>query len=201
MLYPAMPELLSLHVKPTLCDGVTPVPAKVPVGPFVALLTKLNVADVVPDICGAKVRVSRALWPAARVSGKAIPLRRNSELLTDPEVIVTLDPLALIEPDWVDVLPTVTVPKFAEVGVRVNWPCAVPVPDKPIVRFGFEALETIEMLPLALPARVGENDTGNDTLCPGLKVAGRVSPLIENPVPVTLACDRLTLVPPEFVMV
>ncbi len=201
-MYPAIPELLSLQDKSTLCcGGVPPVPIKDSVGLFEALLRKLNVADAVPDIWGAKVRVTAALCPAARVSGNVIPLKRNSELLTDPEVMVTLDPLALIEPDWLEVVPTVTVPKFAEVGVMVNCPCVVPVPDKPIVRFGFEALETTEMLPLTLPVTVGENDVVNDTLWPGFSVAGRVNPLMLNPAPVTLACDRLTLTPPEFVIV
>lgn len=200
-MYPAIPEPLSLQVKPTLCVVVPPVPVKDAVELLEALLTKLNVADAVPDIWGAKVRVTGALCPAARVKGNVIPLRRNSELLTDPELMVTLDPLALIEPDWLEVLPTVTVPKFAEVGVMVNCPCAAPVPDKPIVRFGFEALERTEMLPLTLPVTVGENDAVKDTLWPGLSVAGSVNPLILNPAPVTLACDRLTLVPPEFVTV
>jgi hypothetical protein len=190
-----------LHVKPTLCAIVPPVPDNDAVGLFEALLTKLNVADAVPDIWGAKVRVSGTLCPAARVRGKVIPLRRNSELFGAPEVIVTLDPPAVIEPDWVDVLPTVTVPKLAVVGVSVSCPCEVPVPDRPIARFGFEALEVIETLPVTLPATVGENDAVNDRLCPGFRVAGRVNPLIENPVPVTVACDRLTLVPPELVMV
>ncbi len=117
---PASPVLLSLQVSATLCVVVPPVPDKDEVGLFEALLTKLNVPEAVPESCGAKVRVSGTLCPAARVSGNVTPLSRNSELLTAPEVIVTLAPLALSEPDWVDVLPTVTVPKLAEVGVSVN---------------------------------------------------------------------------------
>lgn len=128
------------------------------------MLTKLKVADAVPDIWGAKVRVKGILCPAARVSGNVIPLKRNSELLMDPEEIVTLDPGALIEPDWLVVVPTVTVPKSAEMGVIANCPCAAPVPERPIVRFGFAALETTEMLPVTLPAIVGENDTVKVTL-------------------------------------
>lgn len=189
------------QVNPTLCGVVPPVPVNAAVGLVEAVVTKLNVAEAVPDSCGAKVKVTGALWPAAKVSGNVIPPRRNSELLIDPEEIVTLDPLALIVPDWVDVLPTVTVPKLAAVGASVNWPFAVPDPDRPITRLGFEALEAIEMLPVTPPAAVGENEAANDRLCPGFSVAGRVNPLIENPAPVTLACDKLTLEPPELVTV
>ena len=198
---PASPVLPSVQFKATLWATVPPVPVKAEVGLVEALLTKVNVAEAVPDICGAKVRVTGMLCPAASVTGNVTPLRRNSELLIDPEEIVTLEPIALRLPDCVEVLPTVTVPKLAEVGVRVSCPCAVPVPDKAMARLGLEAFEVIEIPPVTLPATVGENDAVNDRLCPRFRVAGRVKPLIENPVPVTVACDRLTLVPPELVIV
>ena len=70
-----------------------------------------------------------------------------------------------------------------------------------MTRAAFEALEEIEILPLTLPDVVGENDAVKDMLCPGFSVAGSVKPLIENPAPVTVACDKLTLVPPELLRV
>ena len=115
--------------------------------------------------------------------------------------MVTLDPLALSDPDLLDVLPTVTVPKFSEVGVIASCPRAVPAPERLIERFGLVAFETTEILPFALPVPAGENDAENVTLCPGASVEGKESPLIANPAPVTVACEMMTLEPPEFVRV
>jgi hypothetical protein len=52
-------------------------------------------------------------------------------------------------------VPTVTLPKSVEAGVTANWPCAVPEPARGIVIVEFEALEPMEMLPLALPPDSG----------------------------------------------
>jgi hypothetical protein len=54
-------------------------------------------------------------------------------------------------------VPTVTLPKSANVGVTANWPCAVPAPAMDIVIVEFEALEPMEMLPLTLPVNCGAN--------------------------------------------
>ena len=59
----------------------------------------------------------------------------------------------------------------------------------------------IETLPLTLPAEVGANFTVNDVLEFALMVCGTVSPLMLNPVPVTLAAEIVTLAVPEFVSV
>jgi hypothetical protein len=63
------------------------------------------------------------------------------------------------------------------------------------------ASETIARLPLAAPAAVGENFTVKVTLWLGVSVVGKVSPVIEKPVPVTLACEMVTLDPPVLVRV
>ncbi len=39
----------------------------------------------------------------------------------------------------------------------------------------------------------------NIVLCPGVKVSGAASPLMLKPAPLTLACEIVTLDPPEFV--
>lgn len=59
----------------------------------------------------------------------------------------------------------------------------------------------METLPLALPAAVGVNVAVNEVFAPALIVAGRVSPLIVNPVPVAVAAVMVTLAVPEFVSV
>jgi hypothetical protein len=61
-------------------------------------------------------------------------------------------------------------------------------------------LLTIEMLPEALPAVVGENFAVNEVLCPALSVEG-ASPVMLNPVPDALPEEIATLAVPEFVKV
>lgn len=76
-----------------------------------------------------------------------------------------------------------TLPKLSEPGFDPNVPGVVPVPDKGIVRVGFDALEVTVMLPAAAPLAVGVNATLKVALCPALSVTGAVIPLIVNPVP------------------
>ena len=63
------------------------------------------------------------------------------------------------------------------------------------------AVETMEILPLALPAALGVKVVANVKLCPAVRIIGTLRPLIPNPVPVALACVMLTLEPPVFVRV
>ena len=77
---------------------------------------------------------------------------------------------------------------------------AVPEPDKAIESGEPGALLTIEMLPEALPAVVGENFAVNDVLCPAFSVEG-VRPVMLNPVPDALPEEIATLAVPEFVRV
>lgn len=57
------------------------------------------------------------------------------------------------------------------------------MPDKGIVRVGFDALDVTVRLPLALPADDGANDTLNVVLCPAVSVTGVVIPVKLNPDP------------------
>jgi hypothetical protein len=116
-----MEEPKSVQERETLCcTGATPAPLKVSVGVLEALLENDNVPLAVPEICGAKVRVNGTLCPAFRVTGKVIPLRLNSAPLTPEEETVTDAPLALRVLVRVDVVPTVTLPKFKAVGERLS---------------------------------------------------------------------------------
>ena len=69
----------------------------------------------------------------------------------------------------------------------------MPLPLRAIVSGEFGALLVIEMLPVTLPAVVGENSTVNVGLCPALIVNGVDKPLRLNPVPVMLAAEIVTL--------
>ena len=156
---------VSFQERSTLCcGGAAPLPVKVSAAEFEALLVNEPVAEALPDTCGANVSVNGTLCPAAIVSGKVIPLSENSALLTAAEDSVTLDPMALSVPAWVLLVPTVTLPKSVDVGVTANWPCAIPVPTRDIVIVEFEALEPMEMLPLALPPDWGANVVPKVTL-------------------------------------
>jgi hypothetical protein len=98
--------------------------------------------------------------------------------------MVTLVPPVLVtvsERDWL--FPTVTLPKLRLVGFDPSAPGEIPVPDKGIVRDGFEAFEVTVTLPLALPAAAGVNVTEKLALCPAVNVTGVVIPLRLNPVP------------------
>src|SRR5450432_1516332 len=66
---------------------------------------------------------------------------------------------------------------------------------------GLDPSETIARLPVAAPATVGANFTLNATLWLAANVAGRVRPLMENPAPVTFACEMVSEAPPVFVSV
>ena len=55
-------------------------------------------------------------------------------------------------------------------------------------------------VPVELPAEVGENVVLKLTLCPGLKVTGRLTALVLKPEVAPIA-DTVTLAPPELVSV
>ena len=79
--------------------------------------------------------------------------------------------------------PTVTLPKLRLVGFAPSVPGVTPLPDSGIVRVGFEALDVMVRLPLALPADDGVNETLKVALCPAVRVTGAVIPLKLNPEP------------------
>jgi hypothetical protein len=59
----------------------------------------------------------------------------------------------------------------------------------------------MDMLPVALPAAVGENLPVKDVLCPAVNIDGADRPVMLNPVPEVLTCEMATLAVPEFVRV
>ena len=119
-----------------------------------------------------------AVCPAGIVNGNAGPVSVNSALLTDADVTVTLEPVALSVAVMFLLCPTVTLPKPKLVGATPNVPTAVPVPDKLIAGRVFDAFETTETLPVGVPAACGVKFTLNVKLCPALMVNGTVTPLM-----------------------
>jgi hypothetical protein len=166
-----------------------------------ALLAKVTLAEAMPLTCGVNFTVNDALWPAAMVRGKEIPLSTNSDELENPEERVTLAPVALRLPVRLLPAPTVTLPKLRVAGETVNSPAAVPVPEREIVSVAFEALDITEMLPVTAPVFCGANIPLNVRLCPAVRVTGKLRPGTLNPAPVTFTWVMVTLEAPVFVMV
>lgn len=111
-----------------------------------------------------------------------------------PPVFVTVSVSVLL-------LPTVTVPKLRLLGLGLRRPGETPEPASGMVRVGFDALEAMVMLPLAVVAEVGVNVTLKVAACPAASVRGVEIPLMPNPFPLTEACEIVTLDPPVFVTV
>ncbi len=112
---------------------VVPVPLtdKLRPGPFEALLVNDNDPVTAPLLVGLNAALNDELFPAAIVKGKEIPVRANCGLLLESAETVTLAPVALMVMVWVPLDPTLTFPKFSDVGAIVNCPAVlvfVPVP-------------------------------------------------------------------------
>src|SRR5579863_110242 len=183
--------------------GVTAVPARgiTSVG-FGALLVIERLPLAAPADCGANCRLKLVLWPAPRVKGKIKPFTLKPEPERVPCVIVTPEPPVLVRISaavWL--LPTWTVPKLMLEGFAVSEPVARPVPESGRLREASEAVLTNATLPLTAPAACGANATLKFVLCPAANVSGRASPARLNPVPVTVACETVSVEPPELVSV
>ena len=165
------------------------------------MLVNVRVADALPVACGVKVTVKPADCPAASVVGSVIPESTNSLLPVLADETVTAALLALTVPVSAALDPTATLPKLSVAGATASCPGVVPVPDRAILSGELDASDTSDRLPFTAPALDGANLTVNVTLWLPVSVAGRVKPVTENPDPVTLACEMVTVAPPVFVTV
>ena len=90
-----------------------------------------------------------------------------------------------------ELLPRITLPKLRLVGAAVNAPGASPVPDKDIVKVGFDAFDVIVTVPLALPPAVGAKATLKVVFCAGFSVT-RMTPVVPQrgrlPLAINLPC-------------
>ena len=147
------------------------------------------------------VVVTALLCPALIVNGNDTPLNVNSDVLAEADDTVTFDPVALNVAVMFLLCPTTTLLKSKVEGFTLSCPGTVPVPDREIVSVELEASEVNEIVPLAEPPVVGANVAPKVKLCPAIRVKGRPSPLMLNPLPLTFACETVIVVPPVFVRV
>jgi hypothetical protein len=197
-----LPKLRLVGFAPK-APGVTPVPDKgiVRVG-LDAFEVSVTLPVTLPADAGLKVTVKVVLCPAVRVTGVVMPLRANPEPPIVAEEIVTLEPPVLVTVSESDCLfPNVTVPKARLVGFDPRPPGATPVPDRGIVREGFEAFEVIVTLLLAAPVDAGAKVTLKVALWPVVRVTGVVIPLRLKLVPLIATSEIVMLAPPVFVTV
>ena len=75
------------------------------------------------------------------------------------------------------------------------------MPDNAIVGLEPEASEVMLTLPLAAPLVVGANSTLKEALCPAFSVTGTVNPLMLNPLPLAVAAEMVSALPPVLVSV
>lgn len=92
-------------------------------------------------------------------------------------------------------------PNERDVGFADRKPGVVPVPERAMLKLGFEPLEVILRLPVAEPLTVGLKVTVKEVLCPAVKVKGKERPLKPNPAPLAAAAEIVRLVPPVLVRV
>jgi hypothetical protein len=153
------------------------------VGEFGALLTIEIEPLALPPAVGANCAVNDVLCPAAKILGVASPL-----MLNPTPVAVACEIVKLAAPPFVKVtvcdpvLPVTTEPNVTTAGLAPSCPCT-PVPDIVIADGEPDALLTIEMLPVVLPADVGANVALNEALPPALTVIGMLAPLTPYPAP------------------
>ncbi len=84
-------------------------------------------------------------------------------------------------------LPTVTLPKLRLAGLAVSCGvAATPVPLIAMVVGEAGALLTKDTPPLTPSALVAEKATLKLVFCPGVRVKGRVNPIVAKPFPVTV---------------
>ncbi len=155
-----------------------------------------------PAVTGAKVTLKVALCPEVSVVGVEIPLTEKPvPLLATFEMVRVEPPVLVTVSDNTCLLPSVTLPKFKLVGFDPSAPCVTPVPDNGRDSGEFGASEVIVTVPLALPAVCGAKVAVKVVLCEALRASGVVMPLSLNPVPLTDACEILTVPPVSLVSV
>jgi hypothetical protein len=103
--------------------------------------------------------------------------------------------------DRLRLLPICTLPKARLVGFAVRAPGTTPTPTKGKLRLAFVASLMNVMPPVDVPLAAGVKATEKLAACPAANTVGSVSPLMLKLLPLTLACEIVTLVLSEFVKV
>jgi hypothetical protein len=170
------------------------------IGEFVALLVIVTAPDTVAADAGANATLSDAVCPAPIICPADTPDALNPApvALTDPIVTVEL-PLLVSVTDCELLLPIATLPKVKlfELALK-DMVAETPVPESGSAVGEPAALLTNDTEPETAPATVGANATLNVVLPPAATVAGIVSPLMLNPVPLAVACEIVSATDPAF---
>ena len=169
---------------------------------FEASLVMATLPLIDPLVCGANCTLKLFACPAARLKGKLSPVMLYPLPLAAAWLIFTVVPpefVSVTESVWL--VPVCTFPKDRLEGFDTRDPGVTPVAESAILKDGFVASLAIVTLPVTVPATCGAKETLKPWPCPAAKVNGKVSPLMLNPVPVTLAWLTVMLVVPEFVIV
>jgi len=185
------------------CPCATPVPERGT--ERVALLAFeviVNAPLPAPAVVGVKMALNADDWPALSVSGKFGPVKLKP--LPDAaalETVTAIPPVFVTVTETVLLVLTVTLPKLVLAGFAVREPAASPVPERAMLSGEPVASDTIATVPLTAPEVVGAKPTLKVTLWFTASVVGRVSPVTEKPVPLAVACEMVTEVPPVLVKV
>jgi hypothetical protein len=180
--------------------AVTPVPvSEIFSVEFDAVLVNAILPVTAPAACGEKVMLNEVLWPEFNVRGRLKPVRLKPDPVSVTLEIVRLEPPELFRvTDWLLLLPIETLAKLTLEGFAPRKPGVIAVPVRGIFKLELLALLTIATFPLAVPPDVGAKVTLKVALWPAVRVVGRVKPLELKPVPVTVACEIVTLDWPEL---
>ncbi len=157
---------------------------------------------LLPAATGVNTALKVALCPAPTVAGRFGPLKLKPLPVADALEMVTVEPPVLVTVTATDLLlPTVTLPKLTLAGFAISEPAVTPVPESAMFRGEPGASERTARLPVTAPPVVGANFTVNDMDWLAVSVAGSANPVTEKPLPVTAACEMVTLDPPVLVNV
>jgi hypothetical protein len=155
-----------------------------------------------PLAFGEKSAVNEVLWPAVSVTGNVSPLKLNPLPLAVAAEIVRLVPPEFVSVPLKDFdVPTCMFPKLRLEGFETSCPAAIPIPESATESVGLFALELMVSVPLAAPVADGVKIALKLVLCPPLSVTGRLGPVKLNPLPLAVALETVTVVPPVFVTV
>jgi hypothetical protein len=181
--------------------GVVPVPASGTLREgFDALEVTVRPPLMLAADVGKNATVKLTLWPGFKVTGKLKPVALKLEVAPAAEIVTLAPPEFVRVSARVWLLPTRTLPNPRLAGLAVSRPGVTPVPDSGTFSAGLDAFEVMARLPVTPPAEVGVKVALKLTLCPGLNVTGKVTPLALKP-EVAPIVETVTLAPPEFVSV
>lgn len=182
------------RVKP----GATPAPLNAMAeGGFEASLTRDKLPVEGPADLGSNFTLKIAVLPALNVIGSARPeeLKPAPEILAAEIVTGTVPGLAICTV-CVLATPVTALPKLIFAGDRVSPDCDT-VPDTLTLVMPPWAL-TREISPLLVLVDVGLYFTVKIRLSPGTTSTGVAIPAVENPAPLRLICESVTLAVPTF---